>query len=254
MYDKIVDYYDMVHESLTADIGFITRLAAQHSGRLLELGCGTGRLLLPLARLGHEIVGIDSSEAMLERARLKLNMQSEAVQKRVSVHYADMVDFDLGGQFSLIIYPHNTLMHLDREQLRSSLSSVMGHCLPGGQVLIDVDNPIRMADPYDNDLVILEKSHLDQNRMIFVQQFSASNVDSDEQMRHVTWMFDEFPVSGGNIKRTLVRSTLYYYYPHELIEVLHEFGFTVAAQLGDYNGDDYGEESERLLILANRFV
>ena len=64
-YDKLAPYYDRFHEALTADVEFVLSLAQQQDGPVLEMGCGTGRLLLPLARAGFEVTGIDTSAAML---------------------------------------------------------------------------------------------------------------------------------------------------------------------------------------------
>ena len=104
MYDLIAPYYDLTHAQLTADLGFVLSLASQAGGKVLELGCGTGRLLLPLARAGFTITGLDSSEAMLALAQQKLAQESEVIRGRVTLVSGDMADLSgCGRDFALVL-------------------------------------------------------------------------------------------------------------------------------------------------------
>jgi ubiquinone/menaquinone biosynthesis C-methylase UbiE len=118
MYDSIARFYDLTHASLTADLPFVLQLAAATNAPMLELGCGSGRLLLPLARAGHTVTGLDVSAGMLDRARARLAQEPTAVQQRVTLHLADMTNFTLPetSPFGLIVIPYNTLLHLDTAQ------------------------------------------------------------------------------------------------------------------------------------------
>jgi SAM-dependent methyltransferase len=73
MYEQTAKYYDLVHAELKDDIPLVLTLAGQGKGPILELGCGTGRLLLPLARAGYEVIGLDNSPAMLAKAKARLS-------------------------------------------------------------------------------------------------------------------------------------------------------------------------------------
>jgi SAM-dependent methyltransferase len=252
MYDQIVEYYDLIHEEFTADIAYIVRLAAQNKQQVLELGCGTGRLLLPLARTGHSVVGIDSSATMLAMARKKILEESKPVQDRIEILNMDMSELSLGRQFGLIIFPHNTLMHLNRRQLNKTLNKIKGHLLVGGCLFIDVDNPVEVADPEDDSLVLLERTLHDEVGRRTILQFSSSRVDNRQQVRQVTWIFDESPDEGGELKRTVVETALHYYLSHELILSLETSGLKVRSQLGDYDLRPYDEDSPRLLIEATK--
>lgn len=250
MYDQIAEHYDRIHQSLAADLGLIVRLAANNPGPILEMGCGTGRLLLPLARLGHVIVGIDNSKAMLAHARKKIAMEKEAVQSRIELIYDDMTEFDMPSHFGLILYSHNTLMHFDRNQLNKSMERSAHNCIPGGILFLDIENPIQMTDPSEDDLVVLENTFMDDDKQKYIQQLSSSWIDMDSRSRHVTWMLDEFPIAGGVLNRTVVRFTLNYYYSHELIELLEDLGLIVISQFGDYDGGVFREDSDRLILIA----
>ena len=145
-YDAIPDFgllYDHVPLYLErSDVAFYVEEAKSSRGPVLELGCGTGRILIPIARAGSTIVGLDSSKQMLERCRANLAREPAAVQQRVTLHQHDMHDFDLGAQFSLIIAPFRVFQHLTTiaAQLRF-LATVARHLAPQGRFVFDVFNP-----------------------------------------------------------------------------------------------------------------
>lgn len=145
-YDAVPDFgllYDSVPlYAARQDVDFYVAEAKRARGAVLEIGCGTGRILLPIARAGSAITGIDGSRAMLERCRAKLAAESAAVQGRVRLTQGDMRDFNLGAVFPLIIAPFRVVQHLITvdDQLRF-LARVANHLAPGGRLIFDVFNP-----------------------------------------------------------------------------------------------------------------
>ena len=142
-YDVIPDFgllYD--HVPLYRERTDVDFYVAEAKSPVLELGCGTGRILLPIARAGHTIVGLDSSKQMLERARVNLARESPDVQRRVTLQQRDMHDFDLAARFPVIIAPFRVFQHLTTidAQLRF-LATVARHLTPGGRFVFDVFNP-----------------------------------------------------------------------------------------------------------------
>jgi SAM-dependent methyltransferase len=109
---------------------------------VLEVGCGTGRILLPIARAGCAITGIDGSKQMLERCRVNLAAEPAAVQSRIQLAQHDMRDFSLAERFALIIAPFRVVQHLTTidDQLQF-LATVARHLAPQGRVVFDVFNP-----------------------------------------------------------------------------------------------------------------
>lgn len=126
------------------DVAFYVEEAKAAGGTVLELGCGTGRILLPIARAGCTIAGLDGSRHMLARCREKLAAEPPAVQGRVTLHQHDMHDFNLGSgaTYSLIIAPFRVVQHLTTvdDQLRC-LAAVARHLAPRGRFIFDVFNP-----------------------------------------------------------------------------------------------------------------
>ena len=108
--DELAEIYDAVYADRD-DAGFWTALAPAEGGTL-ELACGTGRVLLPLARAGHEVVGLDLSPAMLARCRTRLAAEPAAVRERVRLVQADMTAFDVGRRFALVTSPFRGFQHL----------------------------------------------------------------------------------------------------------------------------------------------
>ncbi len=90
LYAQIAHYYDLTHDALTADIPFIMAQAGAPPATILELGCGTGRLALPLLKAGHYVVGVDNSPEMLARARARFAALPLDLQERAAFYEQDM--------------------------------------------------------------------------------------------------------------------------------------------------------------------
>jgi SAM-dependent methyltransferase len=252
MYEKIAGYYDLIHASLTADMPLVLMLARQGKGPVLELGCGTGRLLLPLARAGNRVIGLDNSAAMLEKARERLSAEPPEVQNRVRLVEADMADFELGEQVRLAILPYNTLLHLERAAMEQTLKAVGQHMDDNGRLFIDVVNPMLASQTPDDRMLTLERLMVDPETGETVAQMASSWVDLQEQTLHVTWLFDASPPEGGPVRRMVVQADYHYLYPHEVELMLKTAGFRMARIYGGYDGRPFDEESERLLVLASK--
>src|SRR3990172_7452978 len=139
-YELMARFYDLVNADLTEDLPFWLGLAAERGGPVLELGCGSGCVLLQLAREGLRTVGVDCSPAMLARARARLAQRADLGQ-RVTLIEQDVRALALGERFPLAIMPLNTFAHLltfDDQHL--ALVRVAEHMAPGGWFALDVPN------------------------------------------------------------------------------------------------------------------
>src|SRR5688500_3666244 len=94
------------------DVQFYVDMAKEQGGRVLEIGCGTGRVLIPTAQAGIEITGLDSSRSMLDVLRKNLSREAKDVQARVHFEMGDMRYFDLDEQFDLITIPFRPFQHM----------------------------------------------------------------------------------------------------------------------------------------------
>ncbi|HEY6091913.1 MAG TPA: class I SAM-dependent methyltransferase, partial [Gemmatimonadales bacterium] len=145
-YDAIPDFgllYDSVPlYAARPDVDFYVEEAKAAGGPALEIGCGTGRILIPTARAGVTITGLDGSTEMLARARAKLAAEPAPVRQRATLVQADMRDFELGARFALITAPFRVVQHLiTAEDQQRFLAAVRRHLAPGGRLVFDVFNP-----------------------------------------------------------------------------------------------------------------
>lgn len=139
-YSASVEFYDAIPAyAEREDVDFYTTLAVESGGPVLELGCGTGRVLVPIARSGISITGLDSSGTMLEICRKKLHRNSTA---QVELVLSDMREFDLCREFALVIAPFRSFQHLETaEDQLACLSSAVRHMRSGGNFVLDLFNP-----------------------------------------------------------------------------------------------------------------
>ena len=136
LYDHVVPYRER------PDVSFYVQAGLDAGGPVLEIGCGTGRVLIPMARAGIEIVGMDLSLHMLEVCRQRLLSEPADVQSRVQLVQADMRSFDFARQFQLVTIPFRPFQHLlTVEDQLACLTCIFRHLLPGGRLVLDLFNP-----------------------------------------------------------------------------------------------------------------
>lgn len=255
MYDHIARYYDLSHDHLVDDIRFILDLAATVAGPVLEIGCGSGRLLAPLARAGFDVTGVDKSPEMLARAELRLAAESSEVRAGVRLIEADVKDLNLpqADPFALILFSYNTFMHLDEAGAAAALKRLRPLLRAGGRLLIDVANPILLSMAADDPDFVLEDVLEDAVHGETIHQYTAYESISGEQAVDVSWVYEARGAADSSEdewKRTRARMRYFYLYPHQYDLLLTLTGFRLVNLLGDYAGEPFDEESDRLLLLA----
>lgn len=141
-FDDWAAVYDIVHAGLPGELDFYVKAASETTGNVLELGCGTGRITVPIAELGKTIVGLDISRPMLDRCMEKwtASCQVSGVSKdRLKLVQDNMSTFCLNETFSLIILPYRSFMHLLRsEEQRSCLEKIAEHLDDGGRFIMNM--------------------------------------------------------------------------------------------------------------------
>ena len=142
---ELAEIYDAVYADRD-DRAFWAAMAPA-DGAILELACGTGRVLLPLARAGHEIVGLDLSAQMVERCRAHLADEPAAVRERVRLVQADMTSFELGRRFALVTSPFRGFQHVTSvERQLACLGRCHAHLASHGRLVLDLFNPTTACD------------------------------------------------------------------------------------------------------------
>jgi len=249
-YSLLARYYDLENASFTEDLSFWLELAEEFGDPILELGCGTGRVLLNLARRGYAVTGLDNSPEMLDRLQTKLKQASTGHLPTPPVLLqAAMNDFNVEGvaPFSLALIPFNTFMHLlTAAEQWAALNCVRRHLKTGGALALDLPNPGEAYAAQEQGLT-LERSFMEGNCM--VQQLSSVALDRAAQLAHITWVYDSIPPD-GMVKRSVIPLTLRYTFPAEMSLLLEKCGFNLVHIYGDYDRSLFADGSPRMLVVA----
>ena len=246
-WDRFARLYDDDYGDFTADLDLYLPLAERMDGPVLEAMCGTGRVLLPLARAGHSVTGVDISEAMIGLARAKLVDAKLLTRGRAEV--GDVRKLALGEQYALAIVAMNSFMHLatGTDQL-AALRSIRKHLQPGGMLILDLFNP----DPHelvaDQGLLVHAKSFRSSTDTD-VQKWVLRRTDFANQTHYVEFMYDEIGPD-RLVRRDVLPFTMRWLYQFELQGLLRQAGYEVEGLLGSYDLDEYTSDSERLIAIA----
>jgi len=250
VFDRFARFYDEDYRAYTDDVEAIVALAAEADGPVLELGCGTGRLLLPLAAAGCTVTGVDLSPALLDVARAKLAQSRHG--RRVTLAEGDLTDFTLERRdFAFAFCTSNTLMHLaDPDAQQAGLVNAQRHLRPGGLLLVDVFHP-DIARLMEVDGVTELADRWTRPDGTEVLKWSVRSLDLAAQLQETLFIYEEIAADGA-VRRTLCPFTLRFLWRHEAELMLSAAGFTVEAVWGDFEGTPYDNGSDHLILLATK--
>jgi len=252
---ELAAIYDAIYDGRD-DVAFWQALAAAAvDGPILELGCGTGRVLIPVARAGCEITGLDISGDMLERCRAKLRSEPPEVRDRARLLAADMTSFDLGRRFALITIPFAGFQHLRTvEQQLACLDRCREHLLPHGTLVLDLPNPdpappshARLEGPTDGEATAELVDWTDGRRI----RWWMTVIDYQRSLQctecEVTY---EIIAADGATRCVSETFPLRYVFRYELEHLLVRARFRVVTLHGDYDGSPFADRSPAMIVVA----
>lgn len=248
-YATIARYYDAEHTDRTDDLALYSELAEEFGSPALDIGCGTGRVLFHLAQEGHTVYGIDSEQAMLDRARRKLAAFPH-LNERVRIHQGDVLAYEPDATFNLVLLSYNSLMHFhDQPQQLALLQRLRRWIAPGGALVIDLPNAGETFATQDSSALTLERTFIDSETGHLIMQQAVSYLDRVQQLMHVTWIYDEITGQGA-VQRTVAPVVFRYFFYPEVRLLLAQTGFEPVEVYGDAEHGPFEDGCERMIVLA----
>jgi SAM-dependent methyltransferase len=228
------------------DIEFYAGLCRE-AGEALELGCGTGRILIPAARAGCRITGLDQSAGMLGRCLVKTEVLPPGIRERITLVQADMTRFHLSRTFPLAIAPFRPIQHLTAvaDQL-AFLRCVREHLAPSGRLVFDAFNPnlAMLAAPLSPDEVEDTPEQLLPGGRRMRRAYRIARKRPAEQVNDIEmiWYLDG--------RRTVQCFPMRYFFRFEVEHLLALTGFEVTALYGAFDGSPFTDGSAEMIFTA----
>ena len=246
LYDHVAPYRDR------PDVSFFVEAAEESGGPVLEVGCGTGRILIPTARAGIEIVGLDLSPHMLDVCREQLLKEPQEVQSRAQLVEADMRHFALGRAFKLVTTPFRPFQHLTTvDDQISCLKCIHRHLVKGGRLILDIFNPLLESLTRDDvgqeggD----EPEFTTPDGRRVVRRHKIVSRDRFNQINYVELIY-YVTHPDGREERLVHAFPMRYLFRFEAEHLLARCGFEVEQVYADYDKSPYGSKYPGELIFV----
>jgi SAM-dependent methyltransferase len=248
LYDHVVPYRERM------DVGFFVEAAKESGGPVLEVGCGTGRVLIPTARAGIQITGLDLSPHMLEVCRERLKAEPEEVRSRVRLVEGDMRQFELDRTFHLVTLPFRPFQHLTTvEDQLACLGCIRRHLAEVGRLILDIFNPYLEAlvkTNFGEEVSEEPEFSMPDGRKVIrrhkvVSRDVSNQINAVELIHYVTH-------PDGRQERLVQAFPMRYLFRFEAEHLLARAGFEVEQLYADYDKSPYGSKYPGELIFVAR--
>jgi ubiquinone/menaquinone biosynthesis C-methylase UbiE len=248
-WDDYAAYYDWENAQTVGrrDIAFWRHMAARADGPILELGCGTGRVAIPVARDGATVIGIDRSASMLARGRMRV--RRARVASRVKLIRGDIRHLPFPDKsFELVMAPYGILQSLlDEKLLAATLKDVRRVLTRTGTFGLELVADLPAWDEYSNRTTFRSARGPHGKPIALVESVTQ------DRRKHITRFEQEFVEGRGKSatgkKFTLAFRTLSV---PQMVQRLEKAGLEVSALLGDYQGGPWDLRADVWIILARR--
>jgi SAM-dependent methyltransferase len=241
-------YYDS-NPATPDDIPFYQSLVPSPDCSILELGCGTGRVTLPLAPRCHDILGLDNSAAMLSICRQKL-AAAGIPSHQAHVAESDITGFSLGRKFDFIIAPFRVLQNLETDaEVDGLFRCIHRHLAPKGTCILNVFQPI-----YDPDTLrqkwVTPGEKMDWEAPVEGGKIACysrrSRMDPEHLVLYPELVYRSF-VAGQVAEEVVLKLVMRCYYPDTFERLILDHGFVILDRWGGYSSEAYGQGSELVI-------
>jgi SAM-dependent methyltransferase len=231
--------------------GSVSHPPAKSAGRMghpvLELACGTGRLTIPIAQSGVEIVGLDLTPSMLAHARTK----AEAAGVKIEFVKGDCREFDLGRKFALIFIAFNSMQHLhDCESLAALFRNVRKHLAEGGRFVFDVFNPKIAILARAAAERHLEREYQDPDGKGTMAFENSLVYDDAAQVSHIQCYFVRRGPNGEGLEERVEQLHLRSFFPQELDLLVRSQGFEIVEKFGNFERKPFASGDPKQVVVC----
>ncbi|MFI5459480.1 MAG: class I SAM-dependent methyltransferase [Isosphaerales bacterium] len=241
------DVYDLVGKDVPYGLDFYVALAREASGPVLDIACGTGRILLPCLQAGVDIEGLDLFEPMLKTLRAK----AAALGLSPRLHQADMSNFSLSRRFGLVMIPFNAFVHnMTQEAQIRCLQLCREHLLPGGELTFDTFFPALEIVGTPANTRVLEGEFPHPQTGLPIRMYDTRSFDRVAQVFHSQNDIELLAADGSvqTVHRSEISSR--YIYKHEMALLLRVAGFARWEIYGNFDRRPLMRENEAMVVTA----
>jgi SAM-dependent methyltransferase len=241
------DAYDLVLNDIPYGRDFYLGLAREAAGPVLDIACGTGRILLPCLQAGVDVEGVDLYEPMLRSLRAK----AAAAGLAPTLHQADMSDFSLPRKYALVMIPFNAFIHnMTQEAQIRCLTRCREHLLPGGQFVFDTFFPSHEIVGLAESTRVLEGEVPHPVTGLPMRMYDTRTFDRVAQTQHSINEL-ELLAADGSVER-VIRSQISarYIYKNEMQLLLRVAGFARWEVWGDFDRRPLTQETDVMIVAA----
>jgi len=258
------DDYDLEHEGRDEDIDCLVRLIrARRPKRVLELGAGSGRLAIPLARVGaresFDVVGLEPAEEMRNAAAQKLESETDQVRKRLTLEAGDMRSWRAAKPFEVIVCADSSVSHLlTLEDQLATWRTAFRNLRPDGLFIVDIVMPqiFAYADSMQTpprSIVEIDLDAADPETGTRLLRYKTTRYQPHEQRASIRFLYDKFTAgSTEQPVRSVSDFESHVYFPRELQLLYLCAGFVVDAVFGDYRPRPLRETSRQMIAVGRR--
>ena len=243
-------YYDLQSFPID-DIGYYEARVPGSAARILELGCGTGRVLVPLAHRCAYLCGVDSSAAMLALCAEKVE-RAGLPPDRVRLVEGDVSQIHLAEQFDLITAPFRVFQLLETDaHVDALMRAIREHLAPGGTAILNAFHPNRGREEMVRSWCE-PGEHVDGETPLgggdrLVRLHRRPRVQAEPLVVYPELIYRRYDSAGALTDEAIMKIAMRCWYPHELRELVLSYGFTVKACWGGYSGETWGQGSELVI-------
>lgn len=257
-YDRLdAFFYDYYSTGVSGDVEFYGEEAEKAGSPVLELACGTGRILIPVAEKDIKITGLDLSPSMMGVAKKKISKLSPEIQKNITLIEGDMRNFSIDEKYNLIMIPYRAFLHLlTVEDQKKCLATVYRHLSKKGLLIFNMFDPALNIiashfEPLGSAVKkVSEFTCPDSGNKVIVSD--TRQYDQEKQILEQYFIFEEVNKEGRVIDKIYSPLTLRYIFRYEMEHLLELCGYRVVSLYGDFKRGPFKYGCEQIWVACKK--